>query len=221
MKASEVAGLPFRAGAALRQARLFHPDGVLCSGTLRRVAPAQDGLPLADSDVVGRLSKGVGTPGELADFAGLAFRAHAQNSPRPWDVLMVSATARVLLHPTRSWTSATYSTLMPLGHDGDVYWLRARMTSPARLSGLDVAEVRRLLHTEPLVFDIEQAQGRNAFEPLAVLEFGRELDSAWPPADVAFDPTLNIAPGVRLLPEWLTSMRRRAYRSSRQGRDAE
>lgn len=221
MKVSEVATLPFRAGAALRHARVFHPDGVLCAGTLRRTAPAGEGLPLADSDVAGRLSKGVGTPGGLPDFAGLAWRAHSQASTAPWDILMVSATARLLLHPTGSWSSPQFSTLMPFGYRGDVYWLRARLSSPAHLDGLDVEEVRRHLHTEPLVFDVEQAQGRNGFSPLAVLEFGRELDSAWPPEDIAFDPTLNIAPEVRLLPDWLTSVRRRAYRSSREGRDAQ
>ncbi|OBF12003.1 phosphodiesterase [Mycobacterium sp. ACS4331] len=221
MKASEVAALPFRAGAAMRHARLFHPDGVLCGGTLRRTAASDSGLPLADSDVVGRISKGVGTSGGLPDFAGLAWRSHAQGSTRPWDVLMVSASARLLLHPTRSWSAPTFSTLMPYGYRGGVFWLRARMTSPEELHGLDVGALRRHIAAESVVFDIEQAQGRNNFEPLATLEFGRELDSSWPPEDVSFDPTLNTTPGVTLLPDWLAAVRRRAYRSSRQGRDSE
>ncbi|BBZ36194.1 phosphodiesterase [Mycolicibacterium confluentis] len=221
MKASEVAALPFRAGAAIRHARLFHPDGVLCGGTLRRSAASGVGLPLADSDVVGRLSKGVGTPDGLPDFAGLAWRAHAQGSAQPWDVLMVSATARLLLHPTGSWSSPTFSTLMPYGYRGGVFWLRAGLTAPGDLAGLDVDALRRHIAADAIVFQIEQAQGRNSFEPLATLEFGRELDSSWPPEDVSFDPTLNTAPEVTLLPHWLAAVRRRAYRSSRQGRDAE
>ncbi len=220
MNAAEIAALPFRAGAALRHARVFHPDGVLCGGRLRRVADEGDGLPIAGGEVVGRISKGVGTPNAVPDFAGLAWRARSVDGGRPWDVLMVSANARVLLRPATSWTSAEFSTLMPYGYDGEVYWLRARMTSPADVAGLGLDAVREHLHAAPITFDIEQARGRGEFTRLAVLEFDRALESEWPPEDVAFDPTLNVAPGVELLPRWLTAVRRRAYRSSRQGRDA-
>lgn len=62
MKVSEVASLPFRAGSALRHARVFHPDGVLCAGSMVRLAAEGEGLPVTNGDVIGRLSKGVGTP---------------------------------------------------------------------------------------------------------------------------------------------------------------
>lgn len=220
MNAAEIAALPFRAGAALRHARVFHPDGVLCGGHLRRVADEGDGLPIAGGEVVGRISKGVGTPSGVPDFAGLAWRTRSVGGGRPWDVLTVSANARVLLRPTTSWTSAEFSTLMPYGYDDEVYWLRARMTSPTDVDGLGLDVVRERLHAAPITFDVEQARGRSEFTRVAVLEFDRALDSQWPPEDVAFDPTLNVAPGVELLPRWLTAVRRRAYRSSRQGRDA-
>lgn len=102
---------------------------------------------------------------------------------------MVSATARLLLHPTGSWSSPTFSTLMPYGYRGGVFWLRAGLTAPGDLAGLDVDALRRHIAADAIVFQIEQAQGRNSFEPLATLEFGRELDSSWPPEDVSFDPT--------------------------------
>lgn len=38
MKTADVAGLPVRLGAAVRGARLFHPHGVLATGTVSRVA---------------------------------------------------------------------------------------------------------------------------------------------------------------------------------------
>jgi len=38
--------------------------------------------------------------------------------------------------------------------------------------------------------------------------------------DVSFDPVDNIAPGLSLYPEWLADLRARAYRRSRDGRDA-
>lgn len=221
MKVSEVAALPVRAGAALRHARLFHPDGVLCSGTITRTTATGRGLPLSDSEIVGRFSKGAGTPGAMPDFAGLAWRTHNDGDAHPWDVLMVSAAARVVLTPATSWSSAVFSTPMPLGYQGNVYWLRARLSSPGQFDGLSVDEMRERVRATPLVLDVEQAQGTGGFDPLAIIEFDRVAESTWPPNDVAFDPTLNLADGVSLLPQWLTSVRRRAYRSSREGRDAD
>lgn len=221
MKVSEVAALPIRAGAAMRHARLFHPVGVLCSGNITRTAAGGRGLPLSDGEIVGRFSKGAGTPGALPDFAGLAWRMHTGGDTCPWDVLMVSAAARVALRPTTSWSSAVFSTLMPLGYGGNVYWLRARLSPPTQFDGLSVDDMREHLQAGPVVLDVEQAQGTGSFDRLAVIEFDRAAESTWPPGDMAFDPTLNLADGVSLLPQWLTSIRRRAYRSSREGRDAD
>lgn len=220
MKVSEIAALPIRAGAAVRHARLFHPVGVLGSGTISRTAAAGTGLPLTDGDVIGRFSKGAGTPGGLPDFAGLAWRSHIDGDARPWDVLMVSAAGRVALTPSMSWSSAVFSTLMPLGYRGAVYWLRARLSSPTDVRGLSVDDMRRRLSTGRVVLDVEQAQGTGEFTPLAVVEFDRPIETAWPPTDISFDPAINLADGVTLLPQWLTAVRRRAYRSSREGRDA-
>lgn len=218
MKASELTTAPFRAGAALRDARLFHPSGALVQGRITRTAEPGKGLPIGDGEVIGRMSKGIGTPAGFPDFAGLAFRS--QSDGQPWDVLMVSSVARVVLTPATSWSTAAFSTLMPFGYRDKIYWLRAELVSPTDFSGLDVAEIRRRLPEQPLVVSIEQAEGSGKFGPLAVLEFDRDLDDAWP-EDIAFDPTLNHANGVTLLPEWLTALRRRAYRGSRQGRDTE
>ena len=220
MRVSEVAGLPFRAGAAVRHARLFHPEGVLCSGTVLRTADPGRGLPLTDGQVVGRFSKGVGLPGSLPDFAGLAWRSQTAGG-RPWDVLMVSALTRVALMPSASWSSAVFSMLMPLGYDGKTFWLRARLSAPAQLPGLSIEGIRSRLQAGGVVLDVEQAQGAGGFESLAILEFDRVVETSWPPKDVSFDPAINLAPGVSLLPQWLTALRRRAYRSSRQGRDAQ
>ncbi|PRC58874.1 phosphodiesterase, partial [Mycobacterium sp. ITM-2017-0098] len=83
------------------------------------VAPDGDGLPISSGEVIGRLSKGVGTPGSLPDFAGLAWRMHGDpDGPQPWDVLTVSSAARVALRPVAGWPAAQYSTLMPLGYRG-------------------------------------------------------------------------------------------------------
>jgi hypothetical protein len=220
----DISGLiarPLRAGAALRHKRFFHPVGVLCGGTVTRVAPEGDGLPLSSGDVIGRISKAVGTPGSLPDFAGLAWRMQGDaDGPHPWDVLMVSSAARVTLRPVRAWPAAQYSTLMPLGYRGGVFWLRARMTAPAQDDGLSLGTVRERLADGSLEFSVEQARGTGAFTELATLRFDRELCDDDPGCDTPFDPTVRSGTEVRLLPEWLTAFRRSAYRNSREGRGA-
>nr|WP_041781677.1 hypothetical protein [Mycolicibacterium chubuense] len=221
MTLSDLTTLPLRAGAALRDKRFFHPTGVLCGGTVTRLAPEGEGLPLMSGDVVGRLSKGAGTPGALPDFAGLAWRMQGDaDGAHPWDVLTVSSSSRVLLRPVVSWPAAQYSTLMPLGYRGGVYWLRARMRSTV-VGGLSVEAIRDQIAGSPLEFVVEQAQGRGDFTTLATLTFDRELCGDEPGCDQPFDPTIRSGTEITLLPRWLTVFRRSAYRNSREGRGAE
>ncbi|TRW87783.1 phosphodiesterase [Mycolicibacterium sp. 018/SC-01/001] len=222
MSISDLTTLPLKAGAALRERRVFHPTGVLCAGTITRVARDGDGLPLMSGDVVGRISKGAGTPGSLPDFAGLAWRMQQDADARvPWDVLMVSSTARVVLLPAGSWAGAQYSTLMPLGYRGGVYWVRAHMASPIADDGLSVGAVRDRLASGVIEFAVEQARGGQRFTPLAMLRFDRALCGDEPECDQPFDPTQRSGAQVVLLPQWLTALRSSAYRNSRQGRGAE
>jgi len=218
---SEQITLPLRAGAALRDKRFFHPVGVLCGGAVTRLAPDGQGLPVRSGDVIGRLSKGAGTPGSLPDFAGLAWRMDGDgDGPSPWDVLMVTAAGRVALRPVSAWTAAPYSTLMPLGYRGGTFWLRARMTTELSGNGLSCTDVREQLKRGSIEFVIEQARGTGPFEALAALTFDRELDTGHDGGDTPFDPTLRSGTQVTLLPRWLTSFRRSAYRNSRKGRGA-
>ncbi|ORB29283.1 phosphodiesterase [Mycolicibacterium parafortuitum] len=221
MSISELTTLPVRAGAALRDKRFFHPTGVLCGGTVTRTAPAKEGLPLVSGDVIGRVSKGVGTPGSLPDFAGLAWRMERDaDGSEPWDVLTVSSSARVALRPVASWNAAQYSTLMPLGYPGGIFWLRATMTTPLD-GGLSLDAVREQLTGGTIEFEVEQAFGVGPFLPLATLTFDRELCDDDPGCDQPFDPTVRSGTAVTLLPGWLTSLRHAAYRNSREGRGAE
>ncbi|BBX19306.1 phosphodiesterase [Mycolicibacterium duvalii] len=220
MTLSELTTLPLRAGAALRNRRFFHPTGVLCAGSVTRLAPEGDGLPLVSGDVTGRLSKGAGTPGGLPDFAGLAWRMTCDaDGAHPWDVLTVSSSARVVLHPVASWPAAQYSTLMPLGYRGGVYWLRAQLRTPLA-GGLSLDAVRDHLASAPLEFTIEQARGNGGFTNLATLTLDREICDDEPGCDQPFDPTVRSGTDVELLPQWLTTLRKAAYRNSREGRDA-
>ncbi|UXA13751.1 phosphodiesterase [Mycobacterium sp. SMC-8] len=220
MALSDLTTLPLKAGAALRDKRVFHPTGVLCGGTVTRLAPAGEGLPLVSGDVIGRVSKGAGTPGALPDFAGLAWRMLA-DADGPWDVLTVSSAARVALRPVASWPAAPYSTLMPLGYRGGVFWLRAQLRTPPDGDGLSLSAISDRVRTGTIEFDVEQAHGTGPFANLARLTFDRELRAGDPGCDQPFDPTVRSGTEISLLPRWLTSLRRAAYRNSRQGRGAE
>ncbi|OBH18190.1 phosphodiesterase [Mycolicibacter terrae] len=210
----------FRWGAAARGRRLFHPAGVLATGFLERIAPADEGLPVASSAVVARISKGAGTPGALPDAVGLALRVPAARHGS-WDILLVSAGSGVLgravgLRPVASWAGLSMTTLMPLGYRDSLWWLRARLTTPVPGFGLALGSVRDQIAKDRVCFELEQAHGTAGFRPLAHLVLtGLDHDE-----DVSFDPIVNTAPGVCLRPRWLADLRAQAYRGSRDGRDA-
>jgi hypothetical protein len=222
--ASDIAALPVRLGAAIRQRRLFHPDGVLAEGTLERVAPPDQGLPMLSCDVVGRVSKGIGVPGARPDIAGLAWRMPPPQDLRscsPWDVLLAStvANSRFMLGPVTSWSGVMFSSMMPLRYDGGLWWVRARLASDVDAPGLALEPIRKLISSSGIDFDIEQARGiRGGFSPLARLTL-RNLDPSRD--DIGFDPILHTDPEVCLVPRWLSDVRRAAYRRSREGRNAD
>ncbi|MGV0744172.1 phosphodiesterase [Mycolicibacterium sp. XJ870] len=217
---SGAAAMPVQISASLRHRRLFHPTGVLADGTLERTAPVGEGLPLHSCEITGRVSKGIGLPGALPDIAGLAWRMPPQLSGTPWDVLLASTVAgqRIGLWPAASWRDITFSSLMPLRFDGSVWWLRARLTTVFDGRGLSLASVVDQLGRAGLEFDVEQASTTGEFRPLARLSLHKKLP---PGRDISFDPTLHTAPGVALVPGWLSDVRRVAYRRSRIGRGAE
>jgi hypothetical protein len=224
MKISDIAALPVQAGAALRHGRLFHPSGVLATGTVERVAPPNEGLPVPSGDVVGRVSKAVGLPDSWPDIVGLAWRMTPTESPgRPWDMLLASTfgggIGRVLLRPVGSWSDVSFTSLMPLRYRDGLWWVRARMKTVLDVAGLPLSAVEdRIAGGGELEFDIEQAAGTGEFHPLAKLTLHARTPEG---RDVSFDPTRNSAPGVQLFPGWLTDFREAAYRRSRHGRDAE
>ena len=119
------------------------PRGVLANGTIERIAPPVKGCPWC------RLRWWVGSPrvsalpGALPDIAGVAWPMPPPLPPStPWDVLLASTTGgalgRILLRPVTSWSGATFSSLMPLGFRGGVWWLRARLATIIEVPGLSL-----------------------------------------------------------------------------------
>ena len=177
---------------------------------------------MESSDVVGRVSKGIGLPGGLGNVIGLAIRIPPQPfAATPWDILLASAgsglVTRFALRPVTSW-GATMTSLMPLRYERTYWWIRAQMTGGPR-SGLELDDISQHIDDGGVEFRLDQAAGTNEFQPLARVRF-HEVISAAPSDDVAFDPTIHSAPGVKLAPEWLTELRQRAYERSREGRHA-
>jgi hypothetical protein len=162
----------------------------------------------------------------LSDIAGLAFRmAPGAFAATPWDVLLASAGSglltRVVLQPVTSWSGASFSSVMPLGYEGGVWWLRARMASGMDGAGLSLDTITDRLGRGSVPFDVEQVNGTGGFRPLARLSLDEVIPTDDPASGVSFDPTLHCPPGVKLLPGWLTDVRRLAYRRSRRRRRAE
>jgi hypothetical protein len=91
------------------------------------------------------------------------------------------------------------------------------MTSDLDADGLSLGGVAEQIDRAGVEFELDQAAGTNDFEPLARIRF-HEVVAAGPSNEVAFDPTIHTAPGVKLAPEWLTNIRQRAYERSRAGR---
>src|ERR1700712_1457606 len=132
VKVADLVAIPLQAGSAVRHRRVFHPLGILAEGRIERVAAPGVGLPVESADILGRVSKAVGTPGSLPDLIGLAWRMPPRaGAATPWDVLAVSAGSGLLtrfaLRPTVSWTGTTLTTLMPLHRDDGWWWLKAQM----------------------------------------------------------------------------------------------
>jgi hypothetical protein len=226
MRVADLATTPFRWGAAIRHARVFHPDGLLVEGSIERSAPDGAGLPVPSCDVIARVSKAVGTPSGFPDIIGLALRIPPQaDDGAAWDILLASAGSGVLtravgLRPVTSWTGHTLTSLMPLRYQGSNWWLRARLTTPINGSGVSLGSLRNQLQSGPIDVTLDQACGAAQFDELGHLTL-HGLLVAPHGEDVAFDPVLHTAPGVQLYPGWLAGLRRSAYDRSRDGRDAD
>jgi hypothetical protein len=204
---------------------VFHPGGVLARGSIERVAARGVGLPIeSTSDVLVRLSKGIGTPGAVPDVIGLAFRLPPGGSSAPWDVLLASAgsgrLSRVGIRPVVRWPGQPMSSVMPLRYQGTNWWLRAQILSAVDGAGVSLDSIRSSLHEGPLTVAIDQAPGLAPFRPLARLTI-KDVVPQDELADVDFDPVLHTAPGVQLVPHWLSNLRMQAYRRSREGRHSD
>src|SRR5215217_7176972 len=119
-----IIAVPFRAGSALRGARVFHPEGFLARGNWEIderspvVGRAQVLQAAARHDVIARVSRGAGLPQALPDFFAIAVRlVDAYGPDRHQDLLINASSGLPVLHhlflPAPRWFAQTYSTCLP------------------------------------------------------------------------------------------------------------
>ncbi|WP_367138096.1 hypothetical protein [Saccharothrix sp. HUAS TT1] len=192
----------FRLLASARDARAFHPRGRWFEGTLTTTFDGALPLPTGATEVVGRLSKGAGTPGGAPDVLGLAFRL-----PGPWDVLLSTSFARVLPRPARTWTSARYGSITPFRWRDRLAWLSAVPDADHRVRSAALDDLPPELGFTLEVGGTWRPVGRLVVRPLSA---DRDLP--------ALDPLRHRPAGLDLAPAVLARARERAYRGSRRGR---
>ncbi|RLV56009.1 hypothetical protein D9V41_08945 [Aeromicrobium phragmitis] len=206
--------------ARARSARGFHPVGDIFEASARWDDPASPtvralGGP-GSADALIRLSKGIGTPGGLPDFLGIALRIRPDRAPI--DLLLTTVGCRGwrrnVLSPTRGWSRTSYSTLLPYHASGDRVILALRpdigAATPASMTAINAA-----LATGTLGFAIEERRD-GSWKVIGRVEVtGRRLVG-----DVSFDPYLVNLPNLAPV-GFLAELRERAYVGSRRGRGAE
>jgi hypothetical protein len=225
--AAAAAGL-FGALSSLRGGRIFHPDGVGYSGTLRVGGPVEgcDGVPLlsraGEYAAVVRFSRGGGLPEPLPDVLGLALRLVDVHGPGRHQDFLLATSGRapvldhLLLPGIGGFFGQPFSSILPY-RIGDMLRmigalptsLRARRgTSRLRelTEAADRGEVRYSLALAPLT-------GR--WSPVAELA----VDERLPDRDterLAFTPW-NSGGGIRPAGPFM-GLRQPAYRGSQRGR---
>lgn len=210
----------FAWAARRRQARAFHPVGLVLHGQARLHGDAT-GVPYLDGGataaVVVRLSKGAGTPGRLPDVLGIAVRfPDAGGDGCPLDLLVSSSAGppglRHLVFPSRSW-QATYSSVMPYVAAGRLRLVGMRFEGEQVRLPSGLPELAAALATRPLRLSLSLAPVLGRWAPFATVDL---------PAQTGVDTTgvrWDPAHAVTGLRAWgpLEGARRAAYAGSRRG----
>ncbi|MFR9750877.1 phosphodiesterase [Nocardia sp. 004] len=209
----------FAAGARIRHARVFYPNGLHLAGRLHAETEFEPLFGSGDRAVIARLSKGAGTPGGLPDVLGLAFRV-LDREDNPWDFALATTgrgpLGRLVITPARGWASARYGCLLPYRIDSSApIWFFAEPDPDQPLSASLEAMATHL--GEDLVsFTLTASRIGAPPQRLAELTL-RHAESAEYRTDY-FDPMLNHPPEVEIFPKAIGRIRELAYIGSRSGR---
>ena len=219
------AAMPFRAGSALRGARVVHPRGVRLRGTwtIDRTDPLAPQAAVlqqgARFDCVVRASRGAGFPEPIPDSFGLAVKLiDAYGEGRHQDVLAnVSADLPLVHHlflVAPRWFAQSYSTVLP--YDAGAGTIVIGFTPPAeRGPGPRAEDLAEWLAERPARFGINVAAPLGRWQRIGTLELGAPIGED---EHLQFEPW-HCGGGLRPVGA-LNRLRREAYRQSRRGRGA-
>jgi hypothetical protein len=220
-----VASLPFRALAAARGARAFHPQGFLCRGTwtVERTSPLAPGAQVlqagAEHPCIVRLSRGAGLPEWLPDVYGISVRLEDAYGPgRHQDLLINSSADLPVVHhvflPSPRWYGQSHSTCLPYRAGAGLVLIG--LQPPRRRGPEPSVDAMRAEVARGTSYGIAVAASLGRWEPIGTLALRDPLAPEF--GDVDFDPWNT---GGGLVPAtWLNRWRREAYRQSRLGRGA-
>jgi hypothetical protein len=213
--------VPFRAGSALRGARIVHPEGFLCDGewAIERdspLAPRAEALRAgARYGVLARVSRGAGLPQAVPDFYAIAVRLLDAYGPGSHQDLLINASSGLpVLHhlflPAPRWFTQTYSTCLPY-RAGAAPFVIGLLPPRERGPGPPLAEMRAAVQAG-VELGIALAPPLGRFARVGTLRLRAPHDGG----DTPYDPW-NTGGGLEPA-TWLNRIRREAYAQSRRGR---
>ncbi|MEV6279048.1 phosphodiesterase [Nocardia sp. NPDC051832] len=205
--------------ARLRGARVFHPDGIYLTGRIRADSEFEHLFGVGEQPVTARLSKGTSMPAGLPDVLGLAFRVPTRDN-RPWDFALATTgtgnLTRFLVTPTRGWRNARYGSLLPYRFDSsDATWIFAE-PDRAQPDSASLDAMAGYVRENFLTFLLTASSYAKPHRKFAELTL-RQDEAVEHPVDY-FDPILHCPPGVRMVPDVVSTVRELAYTGSRRGR---
>ena len=208
----------FAAGARLRHARVFHPDGLHLSGRLHAEYEFENLFGSGERAVIARLSKGTGLPGPIPDVLGLAFRV-LDRDDKPWDFALAttgrSTVGRFVITVATGWARARYGGVMPYRFGNEMTtWVFAEPDA-AQPKFASIEALEEYLREHEVHFDLISSPIGGPTRKLA--EINLRLAEGEHRTDY-FDPMINHPAEVEIVPKTIRQLREFAYSGSRQGR---
>lgn len=230
-----------RAIRGVRSPRPIHPTGVLVGGALEPIVGrgVRSGIEWIDDPrrtrLVGRLSRGIGTPVPMPDIWGLALRlgegastggaadgdsdGHAHGDVLLASVGNLGVPWRFVPVPRLSPHGVSFSTVMPYRSETGAVLIGARTLSGAPASASAHGVGTELARTA-WVLELLWAAPRGRWRAFATVSLSAspapEGDAPEDSPAIRFDPVLSPPPGARTY-GWTRALREPAYRVARRG----
>lgn len=223
--ADRTVGALYGALSKLRQARSFHPDGIVFEATVEIDRPSAElaGAPLLATagahPAIVRLSRGLGLPEPLPDVLGLTVRFVNVHGPgRHQDFLMVEsldgAPGHHVILPVRSFFDRPYSSILLYRIGSEIRLVGALQVTDPEPGATAFAELERTAGERAVAFDLAVASLRGRWQAIGRIRLGERLALS-EGERIRFNPW-NTGGGIRPTGP-LMGVRDAAYRGSQRG----